>query len=382
MRKVVIINSHPIQYAAPMYRFFVEKNLDMEAWYCSQPTKDVVDKGFGIKVQWDVPLLEGYPIRFFKNLGWGAGFGFFGLINLGLIKAILQQPKNTIIWVNGWAFASFIIATVVAKISGKEVWMRGDNTLSNELKAKGAFTAVRRFFINRCLFALVDYFLYVGNQNRKYYKHSNVDDAKLIFVPHAVDNARWRSEFLQLKENIGSTKKELKVKQEKVVLFVGKYIPIKRPLDLIKAFANLQRRDTALVMVGEGELRTEMEALVKDLNVENIFLTGFVNQSLLPLYYSISDVFVLCSDSETWGLAVNEAMNFNLPIVVSDTVGCGEDLVMEGENGYVFKKGDIQALQDCIDAALAMNKSRCKSIDVINSYSYQAIVDQLYPKLN
>ncbi len=69
--------------------------------------------------------------------------------------------------------------------------------------------------------------------------------------------------------------------------------------------------------------------------MENVHLTGFINQSVIPKYYAIGDAFVMCSqEGETWGLSVNEAMNFALPIVVSDMVGCSEDLVEEGQNGY------------------------------------------------
>ena len=61
-----------------------------------------------------------------------------------------------------------------------------------------------------------------------------------------------------------------------------------------------------------------------------------MNQTELPCAYTAADVLVLPSAEEPWGLVVNEAMNFSLPIVVSDRVGCGMDLVRQGENGYVF----------------------------------------------
>src|SRR5207244_8617547 len=132
---------------------------------------------------------------------------------------------------------------------------------------------------------------------------------------------------------------------EKIILYSGKYINKKRPLDVLKAFMALNKPDYWLIMVGEGELRKEMEALIRDNNVRNVILTGFVNQSVIPEYYAISDVFVMCSDiGETWGLSVNEAMNFNLPVVISDLTGCSYDLVYDGINGYTYKTGDVNDL--------------------------------------
>ena len=76
--------------------------------------------------------------------------------------------------------------------------------------------------------------------------------------------------------------------------------------------------------------------------------TGFINQSALPALYAAADLFVLPSEHETWGLAVNEAMCAGLPIVVSREVGCVADLVADGVNGYTPAAGDIEALASAL----------------------------------
>ena len=79
-------------------------------------------------------------------------------------------------------------------------------------------------------------------------------------------------------------------------------------------------------------------------------LTGFVNQSELGRYYSCADVLVLPSSRyhETWGLVVNEAMTFELPVIVSDGVGCREDLVKNRQTGFIFTADDREDLTQCI----------------------------------
>ena len=76
---------------------------------------------------------------------------------------------------------------------------------------------------------------------------------------------------------------------------------------------------------------------LRQLGLPNIYFAGFVNQAALPArVYAACDVFVLPSENETWGLAVNEAMCAGLPIVVSSEIGCAPDLVHDNCNGRTF----------------------------------------------
>src|SRR5205823_1212632 len=93
----------------------------------------------------------------------------------------------------------------------------------------------------------------------------------------------------------------------------------------------------------DGPLRPEVEAAIRRLNAP-VRLCGFLNQSAIPDAYAAADALVLCSEGETWGLVVNEAMAAGLPAVVTDRVGCADDLVRDGETGYVFPCGAVPAL--------------------------------------
>jgi glycosyltransferase involved in cell wall biosynthesis len=86
-------------------------------------------------------------------------------------------------------------------------------------------------------------------------------------------------------------------------------------------------------------------------NLDIRFL-GFRNQTELPRFFDLCDVFVLPSRHEPWGLVVNEAMNARRAVVVSDDVGCHEDLVREGETGAIFPVGDIRALAEALERVL------------------------------
>lgn len=232
------------------------------------------------------------------------------------------------------------------------------------------------------LFKFIDYFFYVGQQNKSYYKYYGVNDKKLFFCPHAVDNSRFEQEYKNNLSNKNSIKKEIGLPADSVVIIsVGKLIPLKRHIDLIQAYSKLENENTALIIVGDGPLKNTLLDVIEQKRIKNVHFLGFVNQSNLYKYYLISDIFVLPSESETWGLSVNEAMNFRLPIVVSDLVGCGDDLVKDGYNGFRFKVGNIEELYIKIKSIIEV-ESMIKifgnhSGDLIKNYSYNQIKDSL-----
>ena len=166
----------------------------------------------------------------------------------------------------------------------------------------------------------------------------------------------------------------------KVVLFSAKYIDKKRPLDILQAFAKLNNEQLWLIMVGEGELRIKMESFIAAHQLQNVILTGFTNQSKISEYYAIGDVFVMCSGiGETWGLSANEAMNFNLPLLISNLSGCSGDLVKQGINGYIFKTGDIDDLSIKLKQILVEDTllKTTSSINIVSGYSYETIAKNI-----
>jgi glycosyltransferase involved in cell wall biosynthesis len=111
-------------------------------------------------------------------------------------------------------------------------------------------------------------------------------------------------------------------------------------------------------MAGCGELGTELRAFCTEHALKNMVFTGFVNQSQLPALYAASDVFVLPSENEPWGLAVNEAMWARCPVVVSREVGCVPDLVREGLNGFAPAAGDVAGLERALQLLIENDDMR------------------------
>jgi glycosyltransferase involved in cell wall biosynthesis len=145
------------------------------------------------------------------------------------------------------------------------------------------------------------------------------------------------------------------------VLFCAKLQPWKRPLDVLEAFAKANVDDAYLVYAGDGPLRKTVEARAAELGVmERTRMLGFVNQTQLPAVYASSDLLVLPSEYDAFGLVVNEAMLCGCPVAVTQYVGAKFDLVRDGENGFVFPCADVGALARIFQSYFLDQDSRAR----------------------
>lgn len=134
------------------------------------------------------------------------------------------------------------------------------------------------------------------------------------------------------------------VRREKIskFLFVGRLVKEKNLKLLINVFNELPQY--TLTIVGFGEQEKELKHLAK----ANISFLGAIENKQLSKIYQSHDVFILPSQSETWGLVVEEALNNGLPVIVSEHVGCHEAIVNDS-NGLVFSPYNSEsALKSCI----------------------------------
>jgi glycosyltransferase involved in cell wall biosynthesis len=328
------------------------------------------DPGFQATIVWDIPLLEGYDYTFVPNKGRSSGShgGFFGLWNPSIIRA-LAAYKPTAILLIGYNFATSVY--VILRLTRVRLILRGDS--HRLVRRTGLREYVRRRLI-ACLFRRFSAFAYVGEANYEYYRYHGVPERKLHRAPHAVDNARFSSRVSGAMQEAEIWKRQLGIPpQDLVVLFAGKFGQAKRPLDLLNAFTAAQLPAASLLFVGSGPLEQDLKAAAA--GDPKVFFAPFQNQTLMPRTYCAADVLVLPSASETWGLCVNEAMCMGRPVIVSDRVGCARDLVAVGENGLIFRAGDVAALAACLREALSdparLRRWGERSRSIIENYSYE-----------
>jgi glycosyltransferase involved in cell wall biosynthesis len=370
---LAILTSHPIQYQAPIWRAIAESgHVPFEVWFLTNHGVTARrDREFGEAFAWDIDLTSGYTHAY---LSVAEGWSLASFHGVRLTESLAERMKNrgvTHLWVEGWRFQVFWDAVKVASAMGVRVWMRGD---SNDLKQESALKSlVRRALLRRHL-ARVDKFLCVGSSNRRLYESLGAEPASLIPAPHCVDNDRFAANADALFTHRLSLRRRWNIPPEaKCVLFCGKMIAKKRPLDVVAAVEKLNRDRPAndpiyLLFVGSGELEAAIRDRCyvdhdpqRDANLAaNVHATrppttlaGFTNQSQIAEAYVAADVLVLASDAgETWGLVVNECMAAGIPAVVSDKCGCAEDLPANLDTRLVFRCGSVDDLARALEFAL------------------------------
>jgi glycosyltransferase involved in cell wall biosynthesis len=348
--RLAIVTSHPIQYYAPIFRTLV-KDVALEVFFAHRATAiEQAEAGFGTEFEWDSDPLSGYSHTFLTNIASSPSTSHFAGCDTPSITEHITKGQFDAVLVFGWYLKSFLQAIVAAKRARLPVLVRGDSqlampgTIVKKLVKTVTFPALLRVF---------DAALFVGQRSREFYRHYHYPENRLFFSPHCVDN-KWFSALgtpeagqrLRAKHGIALT--------EPVVLFAGKLIDFKRPLDVIAAAGILTAngRPVSVMVAGSGPLGDQMKARAQSEGVRLISL-GFQNQTAMPACYAAANLLVLPSTArETWGLVANEALACGCPIILSREVGSGPDLAADGSAGCVFPTGDVGALADAIVSKL------------------------------
>jgi len=378
MLRLAYFVSHPIQYQAPLLRLIAaDPDIQLKVFFYSDfSLQGYQDREFGQLIEWDIPLTEGYDYQFLETWGSKQWRSWRRQPIARDILAQLKQGQFDAIWVHGWSHICGLQAILAAEQLGIPVLLRGEAHGLREPKHPVKKWA-KKAFLN-WIFKKVTGFLYVGTLNRQFYQSYGVSEECLFPMPYAVNNDFFQKQAMLACTNREALRQSLNLERSRpIILYAAKLIEKKRPQDLLEAYRLLSpdgciEPKPYLLFVGDGALRSHLEAEVKAIGWHSIRFLGFRNQSELPAIYDLCDVFVLPSSFEPWGLAVNEVMNTGKAVVVSDQVGCVPDLVVEGKNGRVFTVGDIQALAEAIRWAIAHASSAGNlSLQQIQDWSFR-----------
>lgn len=375
--RIAVVNSHPIQYFAPLYAYLNrDPSLEITTLYCSDSSlRGTVDPGFGRPVAWDVDLLAGYEVKWLgERAKTRAPRGFWSLV-CPEVWAAIRDGRFDAVWLHGYAYAAYVLAFAAAKWHGIPVLVRSETHLGLQR------ASIRRWVRDTALslaYRFVDGFLAIGTANREYYRSLGVPESKIFDVPYTVDNDRFIAAASITDAERSAIRSRFGLPADvPIVIFASKFMSRKHPDDVVRAMRIVQERGVraSLLMVGTGEMEQELRSLCASLGLKDVAFAGFVNQAELPRVLAASDVFVLPSENEPWGLIVNEAMCAGLPIVVGEQVGCVPDLVSEGENGHLVSAGDSDGLAAALQSLLANAQLRrhmgSKSQERIRKWNYR-----------
>ena len=334
---------HPIHYHAPLMRELAkDPEIDLRVFLLRR-TRQSHDREFGTSYTWTYRCWKAMSMSLRNSSPWPSTAPIKGVFNPGIWQAI-RRGNFDAFWVHGYVSPTIWLAVAAAKTHGTKVFLRGESTL---LYPRSATMLLVKRLALKVLFSAVDRFLTIGSKNARFYGAHGIPNERMVLTPYCVDNESFLA-ARQADPGMGErTRKGLGIGlADPVILFVGKLIERKRPADLLRAYESLlaDHPRAALILVGDGDQRASLEAEVKRRGLDRVHFPGFKNRTEISQYYACADVFVLPSMHDPWGLVINEAMCFSLPIIASSLVGSVDDLVREEENGFIFPAGNVERL--------------------------------------
>lgn len=282
---------------------------------------------------WNVKPINGVEEVHLRKL---LSFGKYGFLNLGLFEIVRD---NNIILIGGYEMPSYIILNLMCKLYRRNSILIFDGISIDKINP-GKFSLLEIF--KRFIIKKFDYYFANGRVSKKYFIENYCVNKEKIYNQFLTVDVSTIKKHIMTKEDKIKYRFENNIPpNEKVIIYSGRLVGIKRVDLIIEAISLLDKKhDYRLIILGDGVERDKLLSLAKDKNVK-ITIMGFTaDQDELFQRYNIGDALILPSDTESWGLVVNEAMAAGLPVIVSDNCGCRLDLVNEGMNGYIFKKGD------------------------------------------
>jgi glycosyltransferase involved in cell wall biosynthesis len=326
----------PVYYRSGLYRrLAADPRIDFAAIFSSSAGLRPGDLGYGRPVSFDTDALAGFDSTFLRRAGRTEADGsFVSLLDFDIVPELLRR-RFDVLWLHGYYSATHLIAATTQLVRGGRLFVREEQTLLNP---RPVWKQALKKALLKVLFSRSTG-LYIGTRNREWFRHHGMPNKRLFHVPFCVDNDAFRAEARRLSPDGSKLRAAFGISPDAgpVVLSVARLDRKKQPLLLLDAFRRLRANHRcALLLVGSGPCEDEMRNFVHVHGIPDVAFAGFLNQSEISRAYAVAELVALASVSETWGLVISEAMNFALPVVVSDKVGCVADLVFHGENGYVF----------------------------------------------
>lgn len=205
-----------------------------------------------------------------------------------------------------------------------------------------------------------------------------------------ISTGNMAADSLTLETNVKKLMPELKeeIKAQfalkgKIVIFVGRLVPLKGIDKLLKVWGNLfsKNAELNLLLVGDGVQKAALERYVAEKKIVNVHFTGNVDYDSIHNYFAIADAFIIPTLQDNWSLVVPEAMACGLPIICSKYNGCWPELV-KPENGWVFDplNGEdftivLQKVWDNQENWAAMGQ---KSIEIVQDYTPEKVAESIF----
>lgn len=297
--------------------------------------------------------------------------GFLGSFYRFALR-VCRETNPDLIWANWWIPPGLVASRIARKLTiplvisshGSDIAMLGKKgligTLSNFVYSRTTMATVVSSFLKNKLCKNVD----------------KIPAENVAVIPMPVGMAYF-------------PRTELPENQAPIILSVARFTRQKRLDDILAAAQRIASEgiDFKIILVGEGPLENELRGLIEKYNLsEKVEMISLVAQQKLGELYRQSDVVILSSENEGFGLVLVEAGLTGRPVVASRSGGI-TDVIEDGTNGLLFDVGDIDQLSDCLrkvitDRALRLRLGEGGYQIASEKFSTPVLVEAVYNLFN
>lgn len=312
-------------------------DVELTVYYCSSTHK--MRQWEIVEATYDHKVLPGFAV----DIGPIANH-----VNPSIISTIERERFDVVI-IGGHTDTTMQLALLACRLTGTPIILWTEGIKEAELSVGRLMRPWSKMLIGR-----MNAFIVPGNAAKDYVVDLGARPDDVIIAPNMVDNDKFLAAYDSREACCTTVRKELNLEGKKVILFSGRLVAIKGVTELLAAYATVYKKDpdTALVYLGDGELRSQLENRCKELGLPLVRFPGWPSQAEVARYYAAADLFVLPTRMDVWGLAINEAMASGLPVISTTMAGASRDMIVPNDNGFIVPPGDIVALAQCIEKIL------------------------------
>lgn len=332
-RRLVIITEIISPYRIPLFNALAARgDIDLHVVFLSE-----TDPGLR---EWKVYKDEiKFSYQVLRSWRWHIG-KYNCLLNVGIGQA-LELARPEVILCGGYNYFASWRALLWAQLRSTPFLLWSESTLQDSRSGHSAVELLKTEFFRHCTGFVVP-----GHAALEYLLFRGLRKDRIYTAVNAVDNDLFASTAACARRNAAQRRAEFGL-PDRYFLFAGRLVREKGVFELLSAYARLDgalRQEIGLVFVGDGAARHALEAESVGVKPGTIKFAGFAQREQLASYYALAEMLILPTHTDTWGLVVNEAMACGLPVILSQTAGCGADLVTDNWNGRIVPPKDVRAL--------------------------------------
>lgn len=298
----------------------------------------------------------------------------------GKICSILKQHKQWVIIFGNPFTATGLLGILYCKMHGMKY------VIQSEGGFPGGGNPIKEFMKKRAICG-ADLCLSGMSEKNDYFLYYGIEKEKVKFYPFASMYKREIQSRLLTPSEKTAIKQALGIPYQHVIISVGRIMGIKGFDVLIKAAAKTvnTEKNFGLYIIG-GNPTADLCEVIRDKNLNNIHFIDHVLPPKLAQYYKSADLFVLATRGDTWGLVINEAMSYGLPVITTTRCVAGNELIQDGVNGYLVEPENMDQLSQRMDELLNSREMREtmgeRNLERISDYCYEIMAERIYQALN